>query len=217
MPHHNKELLNAADFQNGLEALDIEIGKDAFLYAFSPIRIITAGGFLAVSFLKSRDATGDIDYLLDPEWAQDNDIKEPLHEAIQKVGRKLQFNDQWINEDLALFITKTSRVELFEQALEQNIILWEGPNLHVLAAPLEWALERKLRRIYSADRGRKAEFDLHDAIAILKHLRDKQNGPLDSNYIRRMNANKFDVLPDSATMDRVATAYQRKYSEKIFS
>lgn len=44
---------------------------DPWLIAFAPIQIITAGGFLAVSNLKNRDSTGDIDYLIEPEWANE--------------------------------------------------------------------------------------------------------------------------------------------------
>lgn len=41
----------------GLEVLDREMGQNAWLIAFAPIRLITAGGFVAVSYLKTRIAT----------------------------------------------------------------------------------------------------------------------------------------------------------------
>lgn len=200
----------------GLEALDDEITKDGWLTAFAPFTLLAAGGFLAVSYLKSRESTDDLDYLLEPQWAQDNDIKRPLREAMERVGAQMQFNDKWINEDMALFVTKESREYLFEEAHKQNIVLWQSPNVLVLAAPMEWALERKLRRLHAADRGRKAEFDLQDALALLKYLKDKSNGPLDREHIRNLNVNTFDVLPDFATMDRVAAAYRKKYNEEVF-
>ncbi|KMP04503.1 hypothetical protein CIRG_04184 [Coccidioides immitis RMSCC 2394] len=212
----SRKLLNAEEFQQGLAKLDTEMGKDPILSAFAPIKIITAGGFVAVSYLKSRKSTDDIDYLLDPEWAQDEDIKRPLRGAMEKVAHLLHLNKNWINEDMALFVTRNSREYLFRKAEEQNIILWEGTNLCVMAAPMEWALERKLRRIHHADRGRKTSHDMQDAIAMLKHLRDKNGGPLDRTYIAGMNVNAFDVLPDATTMDRVEAEYQRTFNEKIF-
>lgn len=192
------------------------MGKDPFLMAFAPIKIITAGGFVAVSYLKSRDSTDDIDYLLDPEWAQDEDIKKPLREAMDKVARLLHFNKNWINEDIALFVTQDSRKRLFRKAEEQNIVLWEGTNLCVLAAPMEWALERKLRRIHHADRGRKTAFDMRDAVALLKVLRDKNGGPLNRRHISDMNVNSFDVIPDDHTMSRVNAEYRKVFGEEIF-
>ncbi|EEP76764.1 conserved hypothetical protein [Uncinocarpus reesii 1704] len=135
---------------------------------------------------------------------------------MEKVAQILHWNKNWINEDMALFVTRSSRVHLFRKAEEQNIVLWQGVNLCVLAAPMEWALERKLRRIHHTDRGRKTSHDMHDAIAMLKHLRDKNGGPLDKNYIAGMNLNTFDVLPDDTTMSRVEAEYQQTFNEKIF-
>ncbi len=78
-------------------------------------------------------------------------------------------------------------------------------------------MERKLRRITAVDRGRKSELDLEDALAMLKHLKDRNNGLLlDRESIRGLNVNSFDVVPDSVTMDLVAAAYRAKYDEEIF-
>ncbi|WEW59073.1 hypothetical protein PRK78_004542 [Emydomyces testavorans] len=211
-----RKLLNADEFHQGLEKLDMEMGKDPILSAFAPIKLITAGGFVAVSYLKSRESTDDIDYLLDPEWAQDEDIKQPLRTAMEKVAHLLHLNKNWINEDMALFVTRRSREYLFRRAEEQNIILWQGTNLCIMAAPMEWALERKLRRIHHADRGRKTSHDMQDALAMLKHLRDKNGGPLDRNDIASMNLNTFEVLPDETTMNRVDAEYQKRFNETIF-
>jgi hypothetical protein len=192
------------------------MGKDPYIAALAPIRIIAAGGFVAVSYLKSRESTADIDYLLDPEWAQDHDIKIPLREAMAKVAEQLQFSEDWINEDLSLFVTSSAREYLFRTAEEQNIVLWEGANLRIMAAPLEWVLERKLRRIHTGTRGQKAEYDMQDCIALLKCLRDRNGGPLDKNYIATLNVNSFDVVPDSATIEHVSAEYKKKFNEEIF-
>lgn len=117
---------------------------------------------------------------------------------------------------MAIFVTKKTRETLFEQAEKQGITLFKGENLEILAAPIEWALERKLRRIHAANRDRKTEQDIADAIALLKHLRAQNNGPLDPDSIVAMNINGFDVIPDYGTMQRVADSYRRKYNEEIF-
>lgn len=201
----------------GLEALDSEIENDPWLGAFAPLTLIAADGFVAVTYLQSRESTEDLDYLIEPRWAQDDDIKKPLREVIDKVGSQMKFNADWINEELALFVTKVSSVLLFEEAQKQNIILWESRNLLILAAPMAWAFERKLRRIATADRGQKSELDLEDALAMLKHLRERNDGLLlDREHIRRLNVNSFDIIPDSATMDFVAAAHRAKYQEEIF-
>ncbi|KAJ5895244.1 hypothetical protein N7495_006935 [Penicillium taxi] len=220
-----KTYLNEEDFRKGtletvvpsLKALDREMGADAWIVTFAPIRIIAAGGFLSVSYLKNRDSTGDIDYLLDPEVSDNDDLQSSLHQTIRTVARKMDYNHKWINEDMAIFVTKRSRETLFEQAAKQGITLFRGNNLEILAAPLEWALERKLRRIHAADRGRKTECDVVDALALLRELRVRNAGPLDEEEVRKMNVNGFDVLPGCETMQRVRREYRFMYNEEIFS
>ncbi|CAI7607711.1 hypothetical protein PCG10_006457 [Penicillium crustosum] len=211
-----KRFLDSKDLEEGLLALDREMGRDDWLIAFAPIRLISAGGFLAVSYLKNRESTGDVDYLIDPEFAEDKEIQTAFHEAVISVADKLHFTNDWINEAMGIFVTKKTRQTLFELAEKQNITLFRGENLEILAAPIEWALERKLRRIYATQRDRKADLDLADAVALLKQLRTRNDGPLDLETIRTMNVNGFDVIPDHRTMHQVADAYRREYNEDIF-
>ncbi|KAK2793312.1 hypothetical protein FQN50_010009 [Emmonsiellopsis sp. PD_5] len=211
-----KQYLNSEDFEKGLKALDTELRNDPMTVAFAPITVITAGGFLAVTFLKNRTATGDLDYLLPPQWADDKDIKTPLRQAIRKVATGLDFNDEWANDDVSLFVSSRARETLFQQAKEQNIVLFTGEHIRVLAAPIEWAIERKIRRLYMGERDRKAEFDMSDCLTMLKYLRDRNDGPLDEEHIRTLNVNGFDVVPDKKTMDRIAAAYCEKYNEDVF-
>ena len=96
---------NANHIPKGLVALDREMGQNVWLAASAPIQLITAGGFLAVSYLKNRDSTGDVDYLIHPEFAADKDIQNSLHSTIRTVARQLQYDDDWINEALAIFVT----------------------------------------------------------------------------------------------------------------
>ncbi|KAJ8060956.1 hypothetical protein OCU04_010035 [Sclerotinia nivalis] len=186
-----------------------------FLTAFSPIEIVTAGGFLAIWYLKNREATGDLDYIIHPEWSSDAEIKEPLQKAVLAVAQKCNFNQKWMNEEMSLFTTSATDQRLFELAKQQNVVLFNGNNIIVYAAPIEWALERKLRRIFVGGRDRKSVLDMSDAVAMLKYLKDAK-GPLDREYIRTLNMNGFDVVPDDFTMNRVAEEYQRIHGDNAF-
>ncbi|ESZ91176.1 hypothetical protein SBOR_8441 [Sclerotinia borealis F-4128] len=211
-----KTYLNADDFKQGLQELDKEMEKSNFLTAFAPIEVVTAGGFLAVWYLKSRESTGDLDYIIHPEWSSDAEIKSPLQEAVWAVAEKCNFNMKWMNDEMGLFTTSETDRKLFAQAKNENVVLFEGNNIVVRAAPIEWALERKLRRIFVGGRDRKAELDMSDAMAMLKYLKEAK-GPLDREYIRTLNMNGFDVVPDNATMNRVAAEYRRIYGEEAFA
>ncbi|EZF11585.1 hypothetical protein H112_07390 [Trichophyton rubrum D6] len=125
------------------------MGENEMIYAFSPITVISPGGFLAVSYLKSRETTEDIDIIIDPQWTGDKDIILALRELFSSVGKKLGLDRKWVNDDVSLFLTQKAREQIFDAAGNQNIVLYEGPNLRVLGAPLEWGLESKLRRINS--------------------------------------------------------------------
>lgn len=192
------------------------MGNNAWLVAFAPIRVLTAGGFLAVTYLKNRDSTGDLDYLIEPEYVGDQEIQRALDDAVRNVALRLRYNDEWMNDAMSIFVTRKARQDLFERALRDGVTLFKGEHLEVLAAPIEWALERKLRRIHGTSRNRKAESDMSDAVAILKYLRTRNDGPLDLESIRTMNVNGFDILPDEGTMQKVADEYRRVYNEEIF-
>ncbi|KAJ6119899.1 hypothetical protein N7523_004179 [Penicillium sp. IBT 18751x] len=206
----------ADDFQRGLEVLDGEMGKDDWLIAFAPITLISTGGFLATNYFHNRESTGDLDYLLEPQWASDNDVKRPLQNAMIRTANQLGFTEDWVNDDMAFFIPEQSRQDLFEMAEEQNIVLWEGANLRVLAVPLEYALERKLRRIHNSRKHVKRGSDIVDVVAILKHLRVQNAGPLSRERIRTLNICSFEMPPDSTTMNEIASAYRQEHAEEAF-
>lgn len=67
------------------------MGQNAWLIAFAPIRLVTAGAFVAVSYLKNRDRKGDLNYLIDPEFAGDRDIEGALRSAVLSVAERLSY------------------------------------------------------------------------------------------------------------------------------
>lgn len=193
------------------------MGTFDFIVAFAPIKLITAGGFLAVNYLKNRDTTKDLNYLLDPEWATDEDIKGPLEQAILRVSERLQISEKWANENMSLYVTKETRIHLFRKALKQNIILFRGDNIIILAAPIKWALKRKIRRMFTPGQSRQVEIDMSDLLAMLKWMRDRKGGPLNREHLRTQSLNSFDVVPDAAGMEQIAAAYRDKYKDEIFA
>ncbi|KAL2812094.1 hypothetical protein BJX63DRAFT_432904 [Aspergillus granulosus] len=213
----DEQPLDANAFQKALKALDEELGKFEFIVAFAPIKLISAGGFLAVNHLKNRETTKDLNYLLDPEWATDEDIKTPLEQAISRVSQRLQISERWATEDMSLYVTKETRVHLFRKAQKQNITLFRGDHLIILAAPIKWALKRKIRWMFAPGRDRMVEVDMSDLLAMLKWIRDRKGGLLNREHVRTQSLNSFDVVPDAAGMEQIAAAYREKYKDEIFA
>ncbi|KAG9231141.1 hypothetical protein BJ875DRAFT_383591 [Amylocarpus encephaloides] len=212
----NKKFLKANDFEKALKQLDYEMSRNDFLAAFAPIKVVTIGGFLAVTYFKNREATGDLDYMIDPLWAEDDEIKSPLKGAINSVAKKENFEIDWMNDGLEIWASPTACKTIFERAYQQSILLFDGQSLKVWAAPFEWALERKLRRIAYSDRGEK-KVDMEDALVLFNHFRKANGGPLDMEYFRELNMNGFDLTPQPHHMEMVAANYRRMYKEDLFS
>jgi len=107
------------------------MSKSDFLAAFAPINVVTIGGFLSVTYFKNRESTGDLDYMIDPEWIEDDEIKTPLKDAINSVAKKEKLELDWMNDGLEIWATPTALKTIFEQAYAQNIILFDGQSLKV--------------------------------------------------------------------------------------
>ncbi|PGH05223.1 hypothetical protein GX51_03122 [Blastomyces parvus] len=200
----------------GLEALDKALGEDQMLYAFSPITMVSPGGYLAVSYFQNRSTTEDIDVIIDPEHASDKELLRKLRIAMVAVGRDLGFGKKWMNDSVALFVSQPARKSIFEDAEKQNIILWSSENLRILAAPLDWGLETKLRRLSTKPHHQKAVTDTDDVLVILNTLIDQNKGPLERDAVQRLNRNGFDVAISERVLDRIAEAYQQRYGSSPF-
>lgn len=95
-------------------------------------------------------------------------------------------------------------------------MLWEGSHLRVLVL-LEWALEQKLRRIHNGMQSSKRGTDINDALALLRHLKMRNGGLLEREYIRTLDICSTEMVPDHGTMDEIATTYGKKYHEEAFA
>jgi hypothetical protein len=51
---------------SGIRLLTWYVQDPQEVYHWRPIRLIAVGGFIAVTYLRNRDITGDINYILDP-------------------------------------------------------------------------------------------------------------------------------------------------------
>lgn len=166
-------------------ALDAEVGKSELLTSLAPVRLTCAGGCVAVKYFQLRSATKDVDCLLDPNIDAVEDYRNDFLDAVRKAADKCGLMGDWMNDEVKLFISRPKRLDLFLQSVEQHIVIYDGTNIVVYVANLEWMLERKLRRVEGAGRNAR-EQDLSDAVAMVRAL--KNGGPpLGVDYLSRLN------------------------------
>lgn len=193
-----------------MHELDNEVGKSELLMSVEPIRLMCAGGCVAVKYFQVRSSTKDVDYLLDPNIDAAEDYRNALLGAIRNVANKCGLLFDWMNDELKLFISRPKRLNLFLQSIEQNIVIYHGTNIIVYAADLEWSLERKLRRIEVAGRNARPE-DLSDAVAIVRGLKNS-GPPLSVDYLSSLNYNGFEPVLGKG-IEMAKEEYERVHGE----
>ena len=207
--------LSTLALQNiALALLDEEIGKSELLMSVAPIRLVSAGGLLAVRLCYNREFTWDIDCLLDPSVAALDEYREEFAAVARAVSRSGGYGRNWLNQQIQLFVARERRMDLFLESVDQGVAVYEGTNLIIYAGRLDWALERKVRRVaHVPDRRRYKDVDLPDAAALIRTMRKADDPPLSFEYIRGLNFNGFDVAPTEASIQAVAGHYLQTYGE----
>ncbi len=182
----------------------------------APIRLISVGGSMAVLLCGNRDSSTDIDCILDPQVDENEEYVAEWNNAVVNTAKAALLHSDWLNQQLAIFVRKDKRRILFLESIQQGIILYEGDNLVIYAGRLDWALERKIRRVaYATDRQKGKNVDMLDAAAIIKLMtsRDDYSTPLTFDFIRSLNFNGFDLAPTTDAIEAVARYYKEKYGD----
>ncbi|ROT38124.1 hypothetical protein SODALDRAFT_279063 [Sodiomyces alkalinus F11] len=182
------------------------MSKSKNLRAAAPIKLLSAGGFVAVTLFRHRQSTRDIDYIIDPAIRKLNKIKEKFQRAILAVAKQYELIGDWINPLMDLFTPGDIKRRLFRDSVGQGVVLWQGKNLIIYAAQWKWSLARKLKRIGSARR----ETDIKDAVEILAVMVRENGGPLALGVVKAWNTIMHTPLDDYAIRS-VADAYIRRW------
>jgi hypothetical protein len=198
----------------GLALLDAEIGENELLMSVAPLRLISVGGSLAVRVCRNREASYDIDCMLDPNVARAAEYLAEFRAAVSRVANKGGYPADWLNQQVEMFVAENRRMDLFLESVQQGITMYEGENLVIYAGHLSWALERKIRRIaHVRDRRMIKNVDVPDAAALVRLMRRPGDPPISFQYIRELNLNGFDVPPTDEAIQEVADYYAQTYGE----
>uniref|UniRef100_A0A8H7NI27 Uncharacterized protein n=1 Tax=Bionectria ochroleuca TaxID=29856 RepID=A0A8H7NI27_BIOOC len=202
-------LFTREDINQALSQLDDAIEASELLMSVAPIRFITIGGMLAVSLFGNRSTTKDIDFLLDPSVDAVDEYRAEALKIIRGVARKSGFSNNWMNDELRIFIGGTQRLNLFLQSVKQGVIVYKGRNMTIYAGRLDFALERKLRRL-NEKLGRPRELDLSDAVTLVHWLK-RDGHPLSLAYVRSLDENGLGIPVGDAGIEATAREYLAVY------
>ena len=200
------ETTPANPFYEALSALDAEIAKCKDLVAAGPLKMLSAGGFVALVLFHNRLSTPDIDYILDPSVPQGKKHRGALQKAIDSVAKSQDIWDLWINSNMEILVWGDDKQRLFDDSVAQGVVLWQGDNLIIYAAKWEWSLARKLNRVACEDR----EVDVDDAVEILARMVQDNGGPLSWDTVKSWDTIIYSQLEDCA-IKCVAEAYRERY------
>lgn len=194
-----------------LNKLDEQTGNSKNLRRMSPIRMISAGGFVAVSLFGNRTSTEDVDYILDTQIKDPKKAEQKLIVAIKVVTELLDMDKDWINDSMAVFAVGDTRQKLFRASVEQNEVLFQGKYLTIYAAEWQWAMTRKLIRLSTKDRA--AEIDRSDCVELLNRIIGAGRVPLERSVVKNWTDNIYTPIRDDV-LDEVAADYKQKYGSR---
>ncbi len=198
-----------------LHWLDNAIGQSEILADVIPINMLSYGGFVSVCLFGNRASTKDIDVLFPSNVRDSRVYRDELTRLAQGVAGELRYVQDWINDDLRLFVPIEQRQRLLEDSIEQGTVVFEGDNLVIWAGLWEFGLESKLHRLHtnpgrSTSAQAKLRNDLSDAVDLVHCIRGNSVHPLDKSWVKGLR--RFGPNPSfEREIDRVAQAYITKY------
>lgn len=154
-----------------------------------PISIVVSGGTVSVLILRNRSATKDVDYF-NLDHAVISELSAAQAELEDRALKGLPRD--WINAEMIAFVYNNQGCEhLFENSLQQNVVLFQSPTLRAYVADWKYQIVGKITRAYQqmqlfqmftpdvdglANAISTRELNLMDAVYILRYLVEQRQG-----------------------------------------
>lgn len=149
--------------------------------------------------------------LIDPNVDAVPEYRDEVWKSIRRVSKTHGFVHDWVNDQLRIFLRNELRENLFLESIRQNVLIYAGKNLVIYAGRLDFALERKLRRVAQKSGNRNLEYDLSDALAIIDYLVSERGHPLGVDYCMSLDENGFGLAVERSDIEMVAARYLNKF------
>lgn len=158
------------------------------------LTIIVVGGVRSLLYLGARPSSHDEDPF--GRWAEE-------HSEKALVG-------EWFNPENVMWIEADLHAKLSEQAVRDDVVVFEQAGLKLLAAPFNFAWSAKMSRLMD-ERNLSRECDMSDAVAYLYAYNQTQEGhPVRARTLGKWRK-AFQVDYTKAALKEVDMAYRREY------
>lgn len=179
------------------------------------LSVIAVGGAVNTLYLRSRATTHDVDVFGSDFGNQSRILVDAaMHDAQQHIPA---LGTDWLNTETQMWMPGPMHNELTQMARQQNVQVYHGEGLTILAAPWEYAFTAKISRILTG--GAQARpYDLPDAVTYIhQYIRSHRNRPVPIPTVIGWARRWRHELTEDILTNRVNPEYRRRYGINAFT
>jgi hypothetical protein len=192
-----------------------------------PVELISAGGFISTVYFQSRHATEDLDFFTVTQLSE-TEIWI-FYDIVSKVTDWLSWNRDWMNTGIGVTIPNdpAGRKQWIDAARAQNVVLYRKGKLTIYAAPWEWCISSKLKRMgtfnpFAAGFGlpnaeelgrKKMAVDIDDLVVLFNQLYSVRKTNGQNSYITKNEIREW-YTDGPPIMDRILNQIEATYEKR---
>lgn len=179
------------------------------------LSVIAVGGAVNTLYLRSRATTHDVD-VFGSDFGNGPRIllDEAMHDAQQHIPA---LGTDWLNTETQMWMPGPMHDELTRMARQQNVHVFHGHGLTILAAPWAYAFTAKIHRILlGGDQAR--PYDLPDAVTYIhQYIQSHGNRPVPVATVLGWARHWRHEVTEDILRNRVNLEYRRRYGRNAFA
>jgi hypothetical protein len=178
------------------------------------LSVVAVGGAVNTLYLRSRATTHDVD-VFGSDFGNQSRIllDQAMLDAQQHIPA---LGTDWLNTEVQIWMPGPMHSELTQMARQQNVQVYHGQGLTILAAPWQYAFTSKISRILlGGDQVR--PYDLPDAVTYIhEYIRSHGNRPVPITTVLGWARRWSHEITEDILRNRVNPEYMRRYGRDAF-
>jgi hypothetical protein len=176
------------------------------------LTVMVVGGAVSTMRLDLRTSTKDVNFFGGHLSSSEMELLQQASEYARRKIRVPNLDSAWFNNRAMIFVNQEAQQRLYDEAVQQNVVVFQKLGLKLLAAPWEYQFWAKLCRISG---GANIPYDEVDAAAYLhEHLRTEHMVDISINQIGQMLERYGFQNKDGIRLPEAYRAINRAYVAK---